>query len=126
MATLTELRTDLAEVVATATGFPASGYLLERPTPPVSMISPANPYVVGDDDDTAFGEFRVNYRVDFVAPNATNEIKTEKVDETIGLLLSGLEAEGYLVGNVSAPYGLELNGATYLSVTLDVSIYNRF
>ena len=126
MATLTQLRTDLAELVETVTDFPAFAYLLERPTPPVSMISPGNPYVVGDEDGTTFNEWRVNYRVDVVAPNATNETKTETIDETIGLLLAGLDASGYLVGNVSSPYGLELNGATYLAVTLDVSIYNRF
>lgn len=126
MATLTVLREDLAELVATVTGFPAFAYLLERPTPPVSMISPANPYVATDDDQSTFTDYRVNFRVDVVAPNATNGMKTEKIDETIGELLTGLETTGYLVGNVSAPYGLELNGATYLAVTLDISVYNRF
>lgn len=126
MATLTTLRTNLATLVGTVTGAPAFAYLLERPTPPVSMISPGNPYVIGDEEDTTFGEWRVNYRVDVVAPNATNETKTGSIDDTIGELLAGLDSAGYLVGNVSAPYGLELNGATYLAVTLDVSIYNRF
>lgn len=126
MATLTELREELAQLVENLSGFPAFAYLLERPTPPVSMVSPGNPYVVGDEDGTAFNEWRVNYRVDVVAPNATNGMKTEKIDETIGDLLAGLDSSGYLVGNVSAPYGLELNGATYLAVTLDISIYNRF
>ncbi len=126
MASLTTLRTNLATVVGSVTGDPSFAYLLERPTPPVSMISPGNPYVVGDEDGTAFNEWRVNYRVDVVAPNATNETKTGSIDDTIGELLAGLDAAGYLVGNVSSPYGLELNGATYLAVTLDISIYNRF
>ena len=126
MATLSELREDLAELVGTVTGTPAFSYLLERPTPPVSMISPSNPYVVGDEEGNAFGEYRVNFRVDMVAPNSTNQTKVSSIDDSIAQLLNGLENAGWLVGNVSSPYGLELNGALFLAVTLDVSIYNRF
>lgn len=126
MATLTALREALAGVVATATAKPAFGYLQERPTPPVSLISPANPYVVGDEGGNTFNEYRVNFRIDLVAPIGPNKTKTNSLDTMLETLIAGLASQSWLIGNVSAPYGLTAGTAEYLAVTVDVSTYNRF
>ena len=126
MATLTALREALAGVVATVTAKPAFAYLHERPTPPVSLISPANPYVVGDEGGNAFNEYRVNFRIDLIAPMAPNKTKTNTLDTMLGTLLAALASQSWLIGNVSAPYGLTAGTAEYLAVTVDVSTYNRF
>lgn len=126
MATLTALRESLATVVATVTGKPAFSYLQERPTPPVSLISPSNPYVVGDDGENTFNEYRVNFRIDLVAPIGVNKTKSNELDAMLGTLIAALASKSYLIGNVSSPYGLTTGTAEYLAVTLDVSTYNRF
>lgn len=126
MATLTALRESLATVVGTVTAKPAFAYLQERPTPPVSLISPANPYVVGDEGGNAFNEYRVNFRIDLIAPIGPNKTKTNSLDTMLESLLSGLASQSWLIGNVSAPYGLTAGTAEYLAVTVDVSTYNRF
>ncbi len=126
MATLTDLRDSLAGIVEDVTGEAAFAYLVERPVPPVSLISPSNPYIVGDEGGNTFNEYRVNFRIDVVTPQATNEKKTNDLDDLLVSLMSGLESESWLVGNVSAPYGLTAGTAEYLAVTVEVSIYNRF
>lgn len=126
MASLTTLRENLATRISEITGDPAFAYLLERPIPPVALVSPSTPYVQADTGENTFGEFLVNLRVDIIGPTATNEARINGIDDTISEILASLADSEWLVETVSAPYGLQVNNAEYLSVTLTVSTFNRF
>lgn len=125
MATLKELREELAEVVADATGIQAVANLPERPVPPIALISGASPYVTYDASAT-WGELVVQLRVDLVMSVGANSVETDLLDEVIQDTLEGVIASGWLVNEVSAPYQLTANAAQYLAVTLNCAKHNIF
>lgn len=125
MATLKELREELAEVVADATGIQAVANLPERPVPPIALISGASPYVTFDASAT-WGELVVQLRVDLVMSVGANSVETDLLDEVIQDTLEGVIASGWLVNEVSAPYQLTANAAQYLAVTLNCAKHNIF
>lgn len=125
MATLIELREDLADVIATATGLPAVANLPERPVPPIALISGASPYVTYDNAAT-WGELVVQLRVDLVMSVGTNKVEADTLDTIIQDALTGAIEAGWLVNEVSAPYQLVANNAPYLAVTLNCAKFNKF
>jgi hypothetical protein len=121
MATLVELREELAALVEDATGISAVAYLPERPVPPIALISQGSPYIQYEDTNTFNTELMVRLRVDLVVATATNTVSTDRLDEVIELAVSGLLASDWFVDTVSAPYSLNANNANYLTVTLTVT-----
>lgn len=121
MATLIELREELAGLVETATDIKAVAYLPERPVPPIALISQGSPYIQYEDGNVFNSELMVRLRVDLVVATATNTVSTDKLDEVIELAVSGLLASDWFVDTVSAPYSLNANNANYLTVTLTVT-----
>lgn len=125
MATLIELREELAEVIADATGITAVANLPERPVPPIALVSGASPYV-SYDSAAAWGELVVQLRVDLVIATGTNKVEADKLDEVIQDALTGAINAGWLVNEVSAPYQLTANNAAYLAVTMNCAKFNKF
>lgn len=125
MATLVELREDLAAVIADATGITAVANLPERPVPPIALISGASPYVTYDNAAT-WGELVVQLRVDLVMSVGTNKVEADELDSVIQAALTGAIAAGWLVNEVSAPYQLTANNAAYLAVTMTCAKFNKF
>lgn len=125
MATLIELREELADVIANATGIQAVANLPERPVPPIALISGASPYVTYDTSAT-WNELVVQLRVDLVMSVGANKVETDRLDEVIQDALTGAIAAGWLVNEVSAPYQLNANAANYLAVTLNCAKHNKF
>jgi hypothetical protein len=126
MAALTDLRADLATAIESVAQVSAFGFLPERIVPPVAVISPASPYLSIDIDGGVYGEHLVNFRVDIVSSTQANSMRTEAIDELIEMVYAGLIAEGWLVGQVTQPYGMQANNATYLAVTIEVAAHNKF
>lgn len=125
MATLIELREDLAAVISDATGITAVANLPERPVPPIALISGASPYVTYD-TGAAWGELVVQLRVDLVMSVGTNKVEADTLDTIIEDALVGAINAGWLVNEVSAPYQLVANNAPYLAVTLNCAKFNKF
>jgi hypothetical protein len=125
MATLTELREELASVISDATGIQAVANLPERPVPPIALVSGASPYITYDQSAT-WGELVVQLRVDLVMSVGANSVEADRLDEVIEDALVGAIAAGWLVNEVSAPYQLTANAANYLAVTMTCAKHNNF
>lgn len=110
-------RGDIADTVETATTLRAYVYAPERLQPPCAVVMPSPTYI--EDGDT-FGSFTASFSVDLVMGTAANAVTTSGLDAQIENALIGLVNAGYTVEQVSQPYAMEANNATYLAATLTV------
>lgn len=125
MASLEALRADLQAAVEASAQVTCYEYLPERIVPPVAVIAASSPYITTDESNV-YGEHTVQFRVDLVTATQANSMRTDALDALIEATYAGLIAEGWLVGDVTQPYGLQANNATYLAATIEVATQNKF
>ena len=93
-------------------------YIPERVTPPIVIVAPGSPYL---EPASINGEFKLNLEVTCVASMATNKQASEKLDALVADLLNALP--GYAqMDNVSKPFELVANGASYLASTVNIEL----
>jgi hypothetical protein len=103
-------------------GLDVLDYVPERIVPPIVIITPGSPYLVGE---TVGNDYRLALNLTLVAAKATNEEATEALDELIADTVSAISPLGYVVlRTVNTPYRLAANNAEYLAcdLNLDLSI----
>lgn len=123
MAGLAELRARAAGALETA-GLNAFDHVPERVVPPVAVVLPDQPYVIGDgegDPPTMCGTFRVRLRVNVLGGRGTNDQAANQLDQLLTTALLALESAGFDVGDVAEPAEVELNGAGFLGTVISLS-----
>lgn len=119
--TLTELRTQVKDVLTTA-GLKASDYVPETISPPIALVIPAEPYVTLGEGRNPFGHYSVGIHVLLIGPKGTNKTAAEKVDSMILDTMSALE--DWEITEVTQPGEVVLKGIAYMGsvVTLTQNI----
>lgn len=85
---------------------------------PGAFVMAGNPYIEASD---TFGERRVRYGVVVAAQTADNRSETEATDTLIERVVTALEADDWLVEEVSQPYTQQFNNAQALVVEITVT-----
>jgi hypothetical protein len=116
MSAITDAKVALKGILETVV--PTSTYIPARITPPIAIISAGSPYL---EDGNTFGTYLVRFAVDLVIPTQANDSATEALDVLIDDVVVTLVNNQYSVDNVSQPYAMETNGATYLAATVSTN-----
>jgi hypothetical protein len=118
MSVLGDLRADIAATLLDDTDIPALSYIPGRIVPPIYLVSQGTPYITSGD---TFGSFSVQMQVEVVSPTASNDTNTESLDSMIEEALVSVSNSGCSVVNVTQPFQLDVNNATYLASTINIS-----
>lgn len=113
---LAALRSEVAQTLTDAS-LKAFDHLPGRLVPPAAVVAAGSPYITPGD---TYGTFVARWDVVIVVPAGDNEVRTTDLDDALELALSALWGR-YAIEEVSAPYALEANGATYPAVRLTVT-----
>lgn len=116
MSVLTTEKEALVELLGEVV--PTYAYIPARITPPVAIITPGNPYL---SDGNSFGTFLVRFAIDLVIPTQAAELASQALDTLVDDVVVSLVNAKYGVDNVSAPYAMETNGATYVAITVSTN-----
>jgi len=111
--------TAIATVLKDA-GLTAFPYLPERITPPLAVVQAGSPFL---SQGGSFGEFKSRWDITLVTPTGANDVSTEKLYDLLEDSIVALVNSKYSVEEVSKPYALAANNATYVAV--DLKIYNN-
>lgn len=100
MSRLTELRTDLTEVVG-LTGVPALDHLPPSLQPPVYLVEASDPYLT---DGETFGSWVANYTVHVIAGPAQSDVALDELDELIVAAVHAInDTDQWAATEVSGP-----------------------
>lgn len=114
---IADARADLLALLEGA-GIRAFAEVPERPTPPLAVFLPSSDWIVSGD---VFGGFTVSFDVEVIAAAGSNRVISKQIDDAVELVLSTIySADGFYASGVSAPQGIEINGALYLGATITV------
>lgn len=114
---IAEARQALTDLITNA-GVACSGFVPERVTPPLAVVSPSGSWI---ESGESFGEFRVSFDVTLVAQMGSNAKVTEAVDSLLETVLVAVQAApGFYSPSVSSPQVLAVNNAEFLSVPLTI------
>ena len=122
MSTLNEYLTELAELLSDEE-VPAFDYIPERFTPAAVLVLPGTPYV---EPGETFGEHQANFEIWLVAPQGTNKVVTDFLNNSLQKNIPVLLENGYAVEGVDEPFIFQPGNAQYLTVVLRVSTAIRF
>lgn len=115
---LTTTRTRLRDLLAGA-GLTSVDYLPERPQPPMVIVVPGQPYLQRGE---RFGQHKIGLTILMLTRTATNERASEELDELITTAtIAVFNADGFSLDRVEAPHQFQVNNATYLGCTADVT-----
>lgn len=117
MSKISELRTTVAGIVASATSLTTHEFLPGRVAVPCAIVMPGAPYVT---DGNTFGSFDVQLTVDLIMGQAANSVSSAGLDDQIENALIALVNAGLSVANVSQPFSIEINNGSYLAATLTI------
>jgi len=106
---LKESRKELAELLG------AIPFLPERINPPVTLISPAYPYVVIETST----DYVANYAITVVVARQESELANDALDDQIEYVLDHLPSDATL-NDVEVPFLLEWNNGTYLATKINI------
>lgn len=122
MNSLTELRTDVANVLTTA-GIKAVHYNVDRYTPPLALVVPDDNYVTVREGDR-FGSINVAIQVLLIGDKWTAKLGADKFDE---MILDALKALGdeFDIVSVSAPSEVVINEEEHYAsiIAIEVQIH---
>lgn len=114
---LAQLRTGIADTL-TAAGLEGFDHLPGRLPVPSAIVAAGTPYI---EPGPTFGSFTGRYDVVLVGSPGDNEKATDDLDEQLETALKALVGEQYGIEQVSAPYALEANNATYPAVRITIT-----
>lgn len=116
MSTLKTLREELiAAVTADITKYT---HVPGRLALPGIFVMSGSPYI---EQGQTLGERLIRFDAVVAAQTATNQAETEAVDTLIESIVADLEADEWLVEQVSQPYSMAFNNADALVVAITVS-----
>ena len=115
MNTLAQARQEIKLVLDRA-GYSVSTFVPARPTPPLVVLEPGEPYM---EEGETFSSFNVRFQLICLAAVATNEKATEALDQMIMDIVDELET--YFIDSVERPGSFEANGVSYLGTTIQIS-----
>lgn len=115
---ITAIRESVSQLLK-AVGIPCVPFLPERVSPPVAVVTGANPYI--SFEGTGLCEGDLNLQINLVAKYGANATETNDLDTLLMKAINALIDEGYAVTNVSAPSILTVNNANFLTVDLSIS-----
>ncbi len=99
--------------------------LPDRITPPVVLLVPNDPWITTDDRPSRVAD--VHYTVVLIPRSGVNDAQENALTDLLEAALDAVEdaAHSWRLENVTAPYDLTVNGATYLAVKLTVTLTAR-
>lgn len=119
MTVLTELRTELAGMLADA-GMDVSEYVPEAVNPPLAIVTMGEPWIQEVFDVKTFNhDYKVNMKVRLVAGQEDNEAVTAELDDLVETFLVALR--GAWEAEVSMPFRYDVNSNFYLATDATIS-----
>ena len=101
-----------------AAGIKILDYVPERIVPPIVIINSASPYLT---PSSLGNEYILALELVCIAATATNKQATEKLDETISLVLNSMPRYSRVL-RVNEPYNMQTNNAEYLAANISVEL----
>jgi hypothetical protein len=132
---LTQVRTDLGDVVGSVSVTAADGVTtLDVPVhltvpspiaPPCIFAGPDDPYIDWSDQDAGFGQVRVSLLVILAAPAGANDVAAAQVDEMLTTVLPRFLADDpvFVVDRVDQPGKIGLDGEVFLGAVIRLHTY---
>jgi hypothetical protein len=112
-----EARSALAALIEAA-GVRCVDFIPERITPPIAIMEPSSDWISSGE---AYGEWRIGFDVTLVTQTAANTTATTVLDGMLEDVLAEVnDTANFYCSSVSAPTGLAVNNAEYLSVALSI------
>jgi hypothetical protein len=108
-----ELKLDLE-----AAGLKVLDYVPERIVPPIVIVNARSPYLAVS---TLKDEYFLNLELVLIAGTATNKQATEKLDELLEAVVTGLPDYARMLPT-GTPYNLQTNNAEYLAVNVPLEL----
>jgi hypothetical protein len=116
---ITAAKAEFALAMADA-GIDIMDYIPGRVMPPVVIIASGSPYLV---PETVGNEYELNLDLKCVAMTADNESSTNALDLLIEQVVHATSNLHYVqLKQVNQPYGLEANGAVYLTADVNIMV----
>lgn len=114
---IADARADLLALLEGA-GIRTFAEIPERLQPPLAVFVPSSDWITSGE---SFGEFVVSFDVEIIASPGSNRVISKEIDDAVELVLSTVTgAQGFYASGVSAPQGVDINGAVYLGATVTV------
>lgn len=114
---IADARADLLALLEGA-GIRAFAEVPERPQPPLAVFLPSSDWIQAGD---TFGNFVISFDIEIIAATGSNRVISKQIDDAVELALTTIyNADGFYASAVSAPQGVEVNGALYLGATITV------
>lgn len=123
MSTLLQLRTDLADVVAQIGDLTVYTHVPGRMSLPAAFIMAGSPYI---EQAETFGARLVRFGVVLAVQGGSNLSETTDLDTRIEQAQAALEADGWLIEQVSQPYAMQFNNADGLVSEITVTTHVTF
>lgn len=101
-----------------AAGLNVLDYVPERIVPPIVIVNSASPYLT---PSTLGNEYILSLELVVIAATATNKQATEKLDEAIADVLTGMPRYARMT-RVNEPYEMQTNNASYLAANISVEL----
>jgi hypothetical protein len=116
MAILTDIKQELATIVSEV--IPTFPYIPERLNPGNAIIFGGSPYL---QSGNTFRSFVVTLNIDVAFAPQSNENEVKLLDDTVSSIVELLINNQYGVSQVSQPFAMETNNATYLAVRIELT-----
>lgn len=117
MSVLTQLRETTAQLLATD-DLQVFSAMPDRIVPPAAVVLPGTPYL---EPSGTFGTFTARLSVVLIVNAKVNATATAELDDLIEDAVVDLVNAGISVGEISEPWQLSAQNATYLAVTISTA-----
>jgi len=122
MSTLGDLRSEIADALSSM-NLNIYTHLSGRAALPSGMVLAGSPYL---ESGQTFGEHLVRFEVWLSAQKGDNNSETDQADELLETAMGLLQADGWVVEQISQPFDFEINNGhaftTSITVTSSVTI----
>ncbi|MCU1530120.1 MAG: hypothetical protein JWP75_3883 [Frondihabitans sp.] len=96
----------------------AHPYLPDRISPPSYIVTPGSPFVTSGQ---TYATGTIHFDVTFVASVKPNAQAGKNLDDAVSAAVEVLLPAGYKLEQVSEPFALNANNATFAAITLTVN-----
>ena len=116
LSTLTEIRTEIAELLTEA-GIKAREYVPDNANPPLALVVPADPWITTSEANTRLQfPFKVTTLVVLIGGKASNKAAQTNIDSMVQTALVALD--DWEVTQVTAPMELSIKGIQFSGVVM--------
>ena len=126
MSVFADDRAAIAEALeGTGNGWAVHDHLPGRAVPPAYIVLHDSPLVAREASDP-FGSATARYEVWCVAGTGANDVETTSVEDGTEQAVEALMAAGFDFESVDQPVTFDLNGNTYLAISIHITSTVRF